>query len=68
VVNPEWNPDELRHHLSGLARAAELEAAHAREFVPDGFPAPTPVRYALTAAVQSGYALALREVLAMLDE
>jgi hypothetical protein len=55
---------DLRDRLLGV----ELHAAHHREFIPDGYPAPKPVRHALDAAVLSGYGQALRDVLAELSE
>jgi len=47
---------------------AELQAAHYRELVPDGYPAPQVVSYALSAAVFGGYANALRHVLEELEQ
>jgi hypothetical protein len=59
----DFELEALREHLTALAYEKELEAAHHREFIPGGYPAPAPVRHALSAAVAHGYAAALRGVL-----
>ena len=55
----ERDISELIDDLVRAARAHELEAARAREFIADGEPVPEPVRFALDAAVNSGMALGL---------
>jgi hypothetical protein len=57
----------LREVFAALAKELELEAAHHREYVPDGVAASAAVRRALSAAVADGYAAALRHVLEVLE-
>lgn len=52
---------EIRAALSELRSGARLQAAHHRELIPDGVPAPLPVRAALGAAVSGGFALGLEQ-------
>jgi len=59
--------DDLCGYLRELAEQSELEAAHSREFIPDGCPGSPVLRYAFDAAVASGYAIALRHVLELLE-
>jgi hypothetical protein len=58
---------ELCAYLRERVVDVELQAAHHREFIPDGHQAPEPVRHALSAAVFAGYAQALRHVLEELE-
>jgi hypothetical protein len=54
---------ELAQRLRQRVADFELQAAHHREFIPDGYPAPEPVRSALRVAMLIGYVEALRHVL-----
>lgn len=54
---------ELAQCLRQRVADFELQAAHHREFIPDGHPAPEPVRSALRVAMLIGYIEALRHVL-----
>jgi hypothetical protein len=58
---------ELCDSLRDLLVDLELQAAHCREYIPAGHPAPEPVRYARKAAMFIGYAEGVRHVLEHLE-
>lgn len=51
--------------LFSLIEEVELQAAHHREFIPDGVPAPPAVQAALSAAVKGGIAIGLERARAV---
>jgi hypothetical protein len=60
VRNVRTQLKQLIDELTQLAYERELDAEHAREFIPDATPLPRELIHALRAAVASGEALGLQ--------